>query len=219
MSIDAYFFPGEERHVFVYTDSDISHLTASNGLIIHHIKIPHEGWPLVTTKRFDYFLRAKNDLLQMDYCFYMDVDAVMVNTFNPILLPSGMFATVHPIFRGGPGTPERNPRSSAYIPEGVQNTYFYGGFWGGATTNFLTMSSELKNRVEMDLAWGFIATWWDESQMNRYFYENPPVYRFDYPLIAAEGISTKTSDTAIWFIEKQNRGGHDYLRGVSNTKS
>lgn len=214
-SIDLHFFPKEERHIFIYTDVDISNITAQNGLILHHVKIPHEGWPLVTTKRFDYFLRVESELSTMDYCFYMDVDSVLVNTLEPILPMSGMFATIHPVFRGGPGTPERNPRSSAYMPESMTNTYYYGGFWGGASSDFIAMSKELKNRVEMDLSWGFIATWWDESQMNKYLYQNPPTYQFDYPFVAVEGVSHPTQDTCVWFIEKDKRGGHMYLRGVA----
>jgi len=52
--------------------------------------------------------------------------------------------------------------------------YYAGGFNGGTTESFLEMSKTIKERINKDLEKNIIAIWHDESQMNRYFIDNPP---------------------------------------------
>jgi hypothetical protein len=63
---------------------------------------------------------------------------------------------------------DRNPESTAYIPEGEGSIYVAGGLNGGKTGEYLAMIHELKNRTEQDIQKKVIARYHDESQINRY---------------------------------------------------
>ena len=213
-SINRHFFPSDERHVIVYTNLELPSFDYPS-LHIHRQSIPHEQWPFVTLKRFHYFLEAEQLLASSDYCFYMDVDALFIRTFDQPLPSHGVFGTIHPIHHTGPGTPERNAKSTAYIREGSQSRYYYGGFFGGTSKDFLAMAHELKDCVDKDLHQGYIAVWHDESQMNRYMFTNSPSLTFEFPFATAEGVSQIVPESCIYFLEKANRGGHNYFRGIT----
>ena len=212
-SVDEHFFPSAERHVIVHTNLDLPSLEFPSLSIEKHA-IPHEQWPLVTLKRFHYFLQTEDRMKEADYCFYMDVDAVFVRTLDWTLPDRGIFGTIHPMHHTGPGYPERDPSSTAYIPQDANSRYFYGGFFGGKSEDFVAMSHDLKNRVDTDLSKGHIAVWHDESHLNCYLYQNPPTLTFEFPFGTAEGISQIVPESYIYFIEKAYRGGHNYFRGI-----
>lgn len=213
-SVNTHFFPSAERRVIVHTNLDLPEMNYPSLTIEKHA-IPHEQWPLVTLKRFHYFLQTEARMKEADYCFYIDVDAVFIKTLDWTLPERGMFGTIHPIHRMGPGTPERDSISTACIPEGSNSRYYYGGFFGGETKDFMDMSRELKNRIDMDLSKGYIAVWHDESHLNCYLYQTPPTLTFEFPFGTAEGVSPVLPESYIYFIEKANRGGHNYFRGIA----
>jgi hypothetical protein len=213
-SVNTHFFPSAERRVIVHTNIELPAMNYPSLNIEKHA-IPHEQWPFVTLKRFHYFLGMEDRLKEADYCFYMDVDAIFVRTFDWALPDHGMFGTIQPIHSSGPGTPERNSISTACIPEGSNSRYFYGGFFGGKSEDFVSMAHELKARIDIDLSRGHVALWHDESHLNCYLYQNPPSLTFEFPFGTAEGISQIVPESYIYFIEKANRGGHNYFRGIA----
>jgi len=212
-SVDKHFFPSAERCVIVHTNLDLPSLEFPSLNIEKHA-IPHEQWPLVTLKRFHYFLETEDRLKEADYCFYMDVDAVFIKTLDWTLPDRGIFGTIHPIHHTGPGYPERNPISTAYIPEGSNSRYYYGGFFGGKTEDFIKMAYDIRGCVGTDMSRMHIAIWHDESHLNRYLFRNPPSLTFEFPFGTAEGISQIVPESYIYFIEKAYRGGHNYFRGI-----
>lgn len=131
------------------------------------------GFPGETLYRYHTFLSQKESLQTYDYLFYADVDATFV---APVALEEiasdGITATLHPGFLGGPGTPETNPRSTAYCAH--PRAYFAGGFNGGRADTFLKMATELAYCIDIDSVRGIKAAWNDESHLNRYLYDNPP---------------------------------------------
>jgi len=89
-----------------------------------------------------------------------------------------MVATAHPGFYnnrtpGYPlGTPETDSRSTAWMPpDRSRPCYWAGGFNGGCFEDFMSMSKEITNRVNVDFSNGIIAVWHDESHLNAYLSE------------------------------------------------
>ena len=196
-----HFFAGGPRRTFVFTDatSDVGPFAAED---VTRLPIEHEPWPMVTLKRFHYFTRYRDVLLEADYLYYIDVDMRFVASCGEEILPtggSGLVAVRHPAFyRGHRGIAsraldaltggrwserplphrklpfERNPRSRAYVGDVDHRVYYYGAFNGGESRAFLTMAERLRAAVDDDLARGIVAVWHDESHLNRYLCEHAP---------------------------------------------
>lgn len=212
-SIENHFFPESEVTVLVHTNLDLPDLSNYHRVKFHKNQIAHEPWPFTTLKRFEYFLSSKDSLLEHDYCFYVDVDSLFIGEINETLLPSrGMIGTIHPCLFQGPGTPDRNPNSKAYIPVGSNNRYFCGGFFGGSSEDFIKTSETICENIQNDLSRGVIAIWHDESHLNKYFFENPPSGVFDHPFAVAENMTKVLPESKVLFLDKDSRGGHDFFR-------
>jgi histo-blood group ABO system transferase len=130
------------------------------------------GYPGETLHRYHTFLTYTNLLRRYDQLFYCDVDMLFVAPVGEEIFSDGITATEHPGYTGLSGDPERNPLSTAYLPN--PRTYFCGGFIGGATEAFLRMAETIKMNVDIDKENGVMARWHDESHSNRYLYDNPP---------------------------------------------
>jgi hypothetical protein len=196
-----HFFAGAPRRIFVFTDAEGDAPPFASGEVIP-LAIEHEPWPMVTLKRFHYFTRYREALLEADYLFYIDVDMRFVADCGEEILPSGgsgLVAVRHPAFyRGHRGIAshaldaltggrwsarplphrklpfERNPQSRACVDDADHCVYYYGAFNGGESRAFLAMAERLRDAVEDDLARGIVAVWHDESHLNRYLCEHAP---------------------------------------------
>jgi hypothetical protein len=181
-SSEEFFFKTEEKTYIIYSDREI---VTSNHIIWK--RIDHEKWPFPTLKRFHYFNLSKKEILGSDFSFYIDADSLFVNEFDIDLNERvETIATIHPGFKGGIGTPERNPNSSAYIRYGERNVYFCGGFFGGNSRSFINMSEEISSNIDDDLSKGIIAVWHDESHLNKYFLKNKPSVILDHTISVSE---------------------------------
>jgi len=69
---------------------------------------------------------------------------------------------------GGLGTWEQDPKSSAHVPRKFRKKYVCGGAWMGLKTEFLELVSQCSQAVDKDLERDFIATWHDESHLNKW---------------------------------------------------
>lgn len=171
-NIEENFLNGHEIRCLLFTDHEVE--TSDN---VRVCQIDHEPWPMPTLKRFNYFMKEKDWILEHDYCYYLDVDMGIVDKVGDEVL-SDLVATMHPYQSFYPKqdrTYDRNPKSLAYVPVGEEpDNYYAGGFNGGSTKRFLEMAEVLADRVTNDLENDVIALWHDESQMNRYLIDNPP---------------------------------------------
>jgi len=167
------FIPGSEINCLLFTDHEIEE--TSDNVRVHYID--HEPWPMPTLKRFNYFVKEKDFILEHDYCFYMDADMRIDASVGEEVL-GDLVATRHgyqSFHNPNDQTFERNAKSLACVPYGEEGkTYYAGGFNGGRTKNFIEMSQVLAERVNKDLEKDVIALWHDESHMNRYMIDNPP---------------------------------------------
>lgn len=165
------FFPSEEVFYIIHTDQTDREFSVDS--IVN--RIDFEPWPNPTLKRFHYFLMKEEEMKELDFCFYVDVDSLFVNPVDiPLKEMHGIIPTLHPGFYGTSGTPERRPESKAYIPPGSNNLYFCGGFFGGDSHSFLAMCRTIKENIDIDLSRGIIAKWHDESHLNHYIFYNRP---------------------------------------------
>ena len=134
--------------------------------------------PMPTLKRYNYFVKEKDFILEHDYCFYFDADMRIDNPVGEEVLADGVVATRHPyqsLMDPSSQSFDRNPKSLAYVPFDQKTvSYYAGGFNGGKTESFMEMAEVIANNVNKDLEKGVVALWHDESHMNRYLIDNPP---------------------------------------------
>ena len=179
-SAQEFLFPHD---VILFTDCP-----GSYGFNVEYkIQIPSAGYPASTLNRYHTFLSQDSLLSQYDHLFYCDVDMRFVAPASESdILSDGITATLHPGFavpkpyhhRNRPhtvGTPERRPESACYIPKEADNKYFCGGFNGGTSSSFLEMAANIRCMINNDADKGIVPIWHDESGLNRYLYDRPPV--------------------------------------------
>ena len=139
----------------------------------HVIPYHYQGYPAATYRRYEAFHGAREILAQYEQIFFSDADMRFVAPVEgDEIFSSGITATEHPGFVGMSGDHEKNPKSTAYCPDGKQ--YFCGGFNGGDSAAFLHMAATLVERIAVDDNNGVQANWVDESHMNKYLHDNPP---------------------------------------------
>ena len=161
-----------EIDCLLFTDHEIEE--TSDNVRVHYID--HEPWPMPTLKRYNYFVKEKDYILEHDYCFYLDADMRIDAPVGEEVL-SDLVATQHGYQSMHPKEQmsyDRNPECLAYVAPGDEVTYYAGGFNGGKTTKFMEMAEVIADRVNKDLEKDIIALWHDESHMNRYMIDNPP---------------------------------------------
>lgn len=212
------FLLNSDKHYFIWTDSmDIkTSYEHDDNIHIYHQEV--EKWPFPTLKRFEYFLQAREDLLKMDYIMYMNGNMMVVDNVKEEELGIGindLFVTTHPgYYDKSPEefTYDRNWRCWAHIRKGKGKYYFAGGFSGGTTSEYLKLIEKLAKKTKRDYKRGIIALWHDESYLNRYMLTYKKAYkRLSPAYLYPEGWDIPFEKKII-IIDKNNRGGHDYLR-------
>ena len=180
-----------------------------------------EEWPFPTLKRFEYFLRAKEDLLKFDYVLFMNGNLIVKKEiYEADIFPQNsekLFVTLHPGFYSKTNkdfTYDRNPACSAYIPKGEGQFYFAGGFNGGLSLDFIKLMEILSDRINEDLSKGVIALWHDESQLNHYMYNYKENYKILSPAYLYPQGWKIPFECKILILDKNKKGGHNFLRGV-----
>jgi GT2 family glycosyltransferase len=157
-----------QADVLLFTDSPTRYKVAKQ------VKIPHAGWPDVTLLRHKTILSQSKWLAKYEYVYHTDIDMKIIRPLPPDIYADGLVVTIHPNFIGKPGTPETNPRSTAYLPLCEVKQYVCGGFQGGTVPAYLAMAETVVKNVETDKANGFTAVWHDESHLNRYVHDHMP---------------------------------------------
>lgn len=168
------YLTGIEKKYFVFTDSErILKIKDSRIVTIYQ---EHLGWPGSTLFRYQMF-NKHTDLYDVDYLYFFNANFVFVDNVGEELLPDGneIVCVRHPGYYNKNNLQfpySRDIRSKAFIPFFFGKVYVMGGLNGGTKASFLSMSKELDNRISDDYKRNVIAIWHDESQINRYVYEN-----------------------------------------------
>ena len=214
------------KHYFVFTDNseDIAGKSRGNVTCIQQNKL---GWPFDTLMRFDIFLSIKDQLEAFDYIFFFNGNSEIVSEItSDDLLPLTedqklVFAHQPHMFHLSKRkfTYDRNPESSAYIPNGQGQYYFMGGINGGDTSAYLEMCEKLNQNIKSDLEKDVIALWHDESHLNKYALNRDDV-KILPPLFSRGEYEYWKKTSKVVFLDKSHYrfGGHAYLRGESEHK-
>ena len=132
-----------------------------------------------------------------------------------------LILSIHPNyyddFCGATFHPERNPLSTAYVPEGTPCRSHCGAFWGGTSEAVITMCRELRDRTAKDLQKGFIAVWHDQSHLIKYATEVPH-YNIENGYVSYEEYAD-ISKALLIFPAKEKFGGNDKLRDVTRKEA
>ena len=185
-NIEKYFLPNTEKVILAFTDGDLDE-TPDNLKVYHQ---EHLDWPFITLKRFEIINKARQTIEECSHLVFIDADALPVTTITEqeFFNDKPLFGVHHPCHflkmpphTEAPGAYEQNPKSEAYIDlsKGLPDVYWQGCLWGGQIPQVCAMIDELQARVDRDLKNDIVALWHDESQINKYFYENQDqVYTF-----------------------------------------
>jgi len=180
------FCPGAEISCLLFTDHEIEE--SGDNVRVHYID--HEPWPMPTLKRYNYFVKEKDFILEHDYCFYFDADMRIDEVVEMDEVCRDLVATRHgyqSLMDPSSQSFDRNPKSLACVPLDEKTvTYYAGGFNGGKTEVFMGMAETIAERVNKDLEKNVVALWHDESHMNRYLIDTPPTLDLDPTYCYAE---------------------------------
>ena len=167
-SADIYFLPYHDVTYFVFTDSPFEHVKTKT---IYQAQI---GWPYDSMMRFETYYKHKDLFADFDYIYAIDADMAFADAVGDEIL-SDRVATVLSVHLFDAIKPyEANPLSTAYVHAHEGTHYFAGAFYGGTKEAFVHLVKTETERVQIDLARGYIAWANDESHLNRYFIDFKP---------------------------------------------
>lgn len=211
-SFEKKFLPAHGKTYYVFSDSEIKEY--DNVKKIYQEK---RGWPYDTMMRFHMFNKMKEELLKNDYLFFFNVNMLAVKEIGDEVLPGKendfLMGVNHPGFYHRPNIDfpyERNPKSECYIPMDEGKFYYQGCFNGGKSDVFLEMSQKLEEKTDLDLKNGIIPLFHDESMLNWYYKDKNPLLM--PPSHAYPEMWNLPFKKIMVQRDKQNYGGHDYLR-------
>jgi hypothetical protein len=212
---ERHFFPGVEKHYFVFTDQEFPESVLPN---VSKVEQENLGWPDNTLRRFHMFLKVESELELHDYLYFFNANCRFKKDIGKEFLPEQndqLLVVRHPGQLNKPESElpyERNPRSRACIPFGRGRDYVCGGVNGGSSHAFLRFANTARDAIDADYRDGIVAQWHDESHINRYIIDNPFSIRsasYCYPQNWR-----LDEDVIIEVRDKQNHGGRDSLRSL-----
>jgi len=204
------FLPEHDTTFITFTDS-VDYINEK--LQVYNTK--KRGWPYDTLYRF-HLINQIADKINTDFIFYGNANMIFHDKIGEEILPIQDFEMVgalHPCFYNAlkQSFPlERNVNSTAYVPYGEESNYYQGCFFGGKKESFLKMTKILQENIDKDVSNNIIAVWYDESHLNRYFIDNPPM-QLHPGYIYPENMQIPF-DKKIVQLDKSNYGGHHFLR-------
>ncbi len=215
------FYPNNDKHYFVFTDSQtiIQH-SVENVTVYYQIKT---GWPYDTLLRFQWFMSIQDRLREYDVCYYFNANTTFRHIVTKEVIPfptedNPILLWCHPnSFNdelGESAHPERNPLSTAYIPEGTRCRCYGGGFFGGLSRAFIEMCQELRDNIQQDLTNGIIAVWHDQSHLIKYGTSHPHI-EVPKGIVSEEEYVRDEEKICVVFMNKEHFGGNINLRGYS----
>lgn len=226
ISMEKSFMVDCEKHYYVFTD-DKDIYDADKNERVHVIYQQQLPWPLATLLRFHIFNAHKDLYKNDDYLFFLNANLEVVNEVKFDIIDQNKKI----IFVNHPGwykrkmifTPhDNNKKSTAYVPLKDRKIYVQGAFIGGKKKDFLKMSEELENNINIDLKKNVIAKWHDESHINKYLLTNKKDIQILLPeyLYPEEGYKNlKNLEPKIIIKDKNKFGGHNFLRSTNSAKN
>lgn len=208
------FCPQDEKHYFVFTDSQ-KIKAGENVTLIHQERL---GWPDDTLMRFHMFVRAQDLMQDCDYLFFFNANMHFAHKIRrKDILPTAseqLVAVIHPYYYDSPiGAPfESNKESLAFVAAEQARHYVQGCVNGGLSKAYLAMAQTLANHIDQDKYKGIVAVWHDESHLNAYLVQHPNYKALHAGFAKPEGRVGFPFKEKIINLNKNNQGGLDYFR-------
>lgn len=157
--------------------SAADHFHPSNDVAFRRLNGTDGPWPAGTLFRYAAIVQHADEL-DFDYLFMCDADMKFVAPVGPeILGAEDLTAVQHPGYVGMPREAlpyEQRDGTAAFVPSTMGERYYAGGFIGGPRAMFIVMCAAITLAIGDDAEAGIVATWHDESHVNRWLAENPP---------------------------------------------
>lgn len=223
-SAEDYLLTNSTKEYFIFTDFEFDEMPDERMHIIPQSKL---GWPYDTLKRYNMFLKIKEQLKDFDYVFFYNANSsFQIPVTEEDILPTEednwLTGVIHSGYCGFPSNQlnfEKNKNSTAYIDIENKSLYYYqGALFGGKTNEFIELCEMLDNNIEKDLENDIIAIWHDESHLNCYFntVKKPKQLHsyYSYPELAPVSpyIPIVSHPIKTIQLDKNRLGGHDFLR-------
>jgi hypothetical protein len=163
--IKFYFFSDTDPHDYLPGDVDV---------VFTHTS--HDDWVDATNSKFTNILSIDNSC---DYVYYFDADTSVGKQFTCDWMIGDLVGGEHYANRGWMKDKkgfERDSRSKSYVPldTTLEQTYYYGAFFGGTTSNMKQFCETMLEWQTIDKQIPFEPGCNDESYINAYFHYNPP---------------------------------------------
>ena len=177
--IHDYVLPGEEKHIFLFSDGiiDLSAVDKNFDKIhITEIGIEPYKFPYATLYRYKIFSENAELMGHCSHLLYLDVDMAIVSPVGEEILVDGLMAVRHPGFytSDGWGSNGNSEKSTSWFPADKRKHYYAGGVQGGKTEEYLLACKILAQNIETDEKNEVMAEWHDETHWNKYCnYERP----------------------------------------------
>jgi hypothetical protein len=193
LSCEKNFIPETEKHYFIFTDSPEIEFGDENKNITR-IYQENLGWPDNTLKRYEMFLKIKENISSFDYIFFFNANIIFNEKITKeMFLPNNEQNYVAAIHSGyfnkkiNKYPYDRNPKSLAYIPNKIGDKYYQGAINGGRTKHFIEAISLINKNIKEDLKNGIVAKWHDESHWNKFLLDRKDVKILDSSFLYPEG--------------------------------
>lgn len=180
-SSELFFMKDDEKHYYVFTDSNDIHETDR----IHVYYEKPKGFPLDSLLRFDMFLSIRKDVSVCDFVFFFNSNMMFVKEVrSEDILPDGkkekLVAVLHPGYYDKSSLQfnyERHKASTAFIPYEKNRVYHYfmGGLNGGVTEDYYRLVTVCDDYIHKDMDNKIMAIYHDESYLNKYLYDRDDV--------------------------------------------
>ncbi len=221
-----FLFPNYQKEFFVITDNEtFDYKENSDVKSYYYEKLP---WPMAGLMKFDATLKAKEDILKCDYCYYFNANMKFIDYVGDEIIPKEendhLAICIWPSFFNNTNNLEfpydRTQGCWANVPMGEGEYYFMAGLHGGKCDKYIEMCEELNERTKEDVAKDLIASHHDESYLNRYFlYRKPLAINPRYAMPEKWKIKGCEGHKALILKKHHYKyGGHAYLRGETDKK-
>jgi len=218
-SFKDYFLKDCEKHFYIFTDveDEVINKYQNDGFNITKIKIDKKGWPYDTLYRFKYICENKH-MFKDEYLIFTNINLKCQSLIlSEEILPEkkGIVSTSHPGYYNKPKNTypyETRQISEAFTDVKKGLGYYQGCLYGGSHDEFIKMCEVLDNRTTIDEKKDVIALWHDESHLNKYLSDNPPVKVLRHVYIFPESWRCNPSIIKMIQLDKNKYGGHEFLR-------
>lgn len=174
-SAEINFLPLDKKEYFLFTDKPLAAIAgAVENDNIHVFFQSNLGWPGNTLFRYRMFEDHIEEIKHCEYLFFFNSNIVFEKEIareEYLPVTEDLVVTQHPgYFCAKPYDLPfcRKRKSRAFVPYSCVNDYVCGGLNGGKTPAYLRMIVDLNERIKKDFEEGIVATWHDESHLNRY---------------------------------------------------